>query len=298
MTNDIEELLARRTVLLDGGFGTALIARGLEAGGCTSLRNVETPDVVREIHAGYLAAGSDVVQTNSFDANGPSLARHGLEERLAELNLAAALLAREAVRQAGGGIVAGDIGPTGLFRPPLGTSTAEDFEGAFALQARALAEGGVDYFSLETFSDMEEAKLAVRAIRSVCDLPVTACLTFDRKKRGFFTMMGDTLEAAVHELTEEGVVAVGANCSIGSDAMLEATGTLVEAATIPVIVKPNAGLPRLEGSRAVYDQAPGDFARDIVKMVELGARAVGGCCGSDDRFIAAIRILLGPRGDA
>ncbi len=296
MTDEIITLLERGTVLLDGGFGSALFARGLEGGGATSLWNVEAPDTVREIHAGYLAAGSDVVQANSFDASGPSLARHGLEERMVELNLAAARLAREAVEQAGGGLVAGDIGPTGLFRPPLGTASKEDFEAAFEAQARALVEGGVDYFALETFSDMEEARLAVKAIRKVCLLPITACLTFDRKKRGFFTMMGDTLTDAVNVFAGEGVAAVGANCSIGSDVMVEATSTMLEAAQVPVIVKPNAGLPRLEGTRAVYDQAPADFARDVQKMVELGARVVGGCCGSDDRFIAAIRTLLGPRG--
>lgn len=291
----LQSLLTTRTVLLDGGLGSALIARGLTGGSCTSMWNLDHPDTVREIHADYLNAGSDVIHTNSFDASAPSLVHHSLENQVHEINLAAARIAREAVTAAGHGLVAGDIGPTGLFRPPVSTATPEDFTTAFTAQARALLEGGVDYFALETFTDLEEARLAIGAIRSLCDLPITACLTFDKKKRGYFTLMGDSLTAAAHLFTEEGVAALGANCSIGSEAMLEATSILVEATSIPIIVKPNAGLPALENGQAVYHQAPADFARDLVAMVERGARAVGGCCGTDERFIAALAGALPDR---
>ena len=285
-------LLERATVLLDGGMGSSLIVQGLTGGGCTELWNLEHPERVRTVHEGFLRAGSDVVQTNSFGASTLALARHGLEDRTAELNLAAARIAREAADAVGHGLVAGNLGPTGLFRPPVGTATVEQLQGAFAEQAQALSDGGVDYFSLETFSDLEEARIAIAAIRSVSELPITACLTFDRKKRGYFTLMGDTPARAFESLAAAGACAVGANCSIGSEDMLAGTAEMLEAATVPLILKPNAGLPAIENGRAVYGQEAQEFADHVGAMASLGARAVGGCCGSGTNFIAALRAEL------
>lgn len=288
----IGELLERRGVLLDGGMGSSLIAQGLTAGGCTELWNLEYPDRVRAVHEGFLRAGSDVVQTNSFGGNAVGLARHGVQEQLRELNMAAARIAQEAVQVVGHGIVAGNIGPTGLFRPPVGIATVEELHGAFAPQVVALVEGGVDYFSLETFSDLEEARIAIAAIRAVSELPITACLTFDRKKRGFFTLMGDSPAGAFETLRAEGACAVGANCSIGSEDMLVAVAEMVEAAPVPLILEPNAGLPAIRDGHAVYEQTPAEFAADVAAMARQGAWAVGGCCGSDEHFIAALRVEL------
>ena len=288
----INALLQRRGVLLDGGMGSSLIAQGLTAGGCTELWNLQHPDQVRAVHEGFLRAGSDVVQTNSFGGNAVGLSRHGAEDRLLELNMAAARIAQQAVQVVGHGVVAGNIGPTGLFRPPVGTATVEELHGAFAHQVVALLEGGVDYFSLETFSDLEEARIAIAAIRAVSELPITACLTFDRKKRGFFTLMGDAPASAFETLRAEGACAVGANCSIGSEDLLAATAEMVEAAPVPLILKPNAGLPEIRDGRAVYEQTPAEFAADVAAMARQGAWAVGGCCGSDEHFIAALRVAL------
>jgi 5-methyltetrahydrofolate--homocysteine methyltransferase len=196
------------------------------------------------------------------------------------------------VLSVGHGLVAGNIGPTGLFRPPVGTASTEELHGAFTDQAKALADGGVDYFSLETFSDLEEARIAMGAIRAVSDLPITACLTFDRKKRGFFTLMGDTPAKAFETLHAEGACAVGANCSVGSEDLLAGTAEMLDAAPVPLILKPNAGLPDIENGRAVYRQTAADFAADVGAMARQGAGAVGGCCGTDDHFIAALRAEL------
>jgi len=288
----IVELLERGTVLLDGGMGSSLIMQGLAGGGCTELWNLEHPERVRAVHEGFLRAGSDVVQTNSFGASALALARHGAESRTAELNLAAARIAREATLAVGHGLVAGNIGPTGLFRPPVGTATVEELRGAFTEQAEALAEGGVDYFSLETFSDLEEARIAIVAVRAVSELPITACLTFDRKKRGFFSLMGDTPAKAFETLSAAGACAVGANCSIGSEDMLAGAAQMLDAAPVPLILKPNAGLPAIEDGRTVYRQEAQEFADHVAAMARLGARAVGGCCGTDNDFIAALRAEL------
>lgn len=293
MSVGIVELLERKTVLLDGGMGSSLIAQGLIAGGCTELWNLEHPERVGAVHQGFLRAGSDVVQSNSFGANAVALARHGAEDQLVEINLAAARIAHQATRAVGHGLVAGNIGPTGLFRPPVGTATIEELRGAFTDQAKALAEGGVDYFSLETFSDLEEARIAIEAIRAVSELPITACLTFDRKKRGFFSLMGDTPSRAFETLSAAGACAVGANCSVGSEDMLAATAEMLAAAPVPLILKPNAGLPDVQDGRAVYGQEAHEFATHVGAMARQGARAVGGCCGSDQNFIAALRAELG-----
>lgn len=287
MTRSISERLSRGVVVLDGGMGSQLIARGLESGTSPERWNLERPDDVRAVHAVYISAGSDVVQTNTFGGNPFVLEKHGLADKMEAICVAAAKVAREAAGD--DNLVAGDIGPSGLMLPPVGAADASVLEEGFGRQAAALAEGGVDYIAIETMMDLNEAVCALRGARAATDLPVTVCMTFDRKKRGFFTMMGNTPESCVQSFVEEGAAAVGANCSVGSDVMLELCQRLVSATSLPVIVKPNAGRPEIEAGKAVYRQTPEDFARDVVEMVRLGARAVGGCCGTDERFIGCLK---------
>jgi len=287
MRPSIAGILQDRVALLDGGIGSSLIARGLESGHSPEAWNLERPDQVREVHAGYVASGSDVIQTNSFGGNEFILKNHGLEGRMEEINLAAARLAREAA--GADRLVAGNMGPSGLLLSPLGEAEPAALEEGFARQAAALEAGGVDYVTVETMMDLNEALCALRGILAATRLPVTVSMTFDRKKRGFFTMMGNTPEVCMKTLADEGASAVGANCSIGSDDMVALCPILLEATATPVIVKPNAGLPAMVDGRPVYGQEPEDFARDIAAMVRLGARAVGGCCGTDARFIAAVK---------
>jgi len=290
MSAPLATLWAQQTVLLDGGMGSALIARGLASGGCSDLWNVERPDDVLTVHAGYLAAGSIVIQTNTFGGSALALASHGLASEMEALNCAGARIARRAVEEHGGGrrIVAGSMGPSGRFLPPVGDVDPADLADAFAAQAASLAAGGVDYIAIETMIDIEEALCALRGTRRATALPVTVCLTFEKRPRGFFTMMGNPLQEAVHILADAGADAVGANCSIGSQAMLEACPVLTAASPLPVVLKPNAGLPDIEDGRPVYRQTPEDFARDMAAMARMGAQAVGGCCGTDERFIAAL----------
>ncbi len=290
MSADLAQLWGRSPVLLDGGMVTALIARGFTGGGSPELWNVERPDDVLAVHAGYLEAGSVVIQTNTFGGNGLALLGHGLASEMEALNHAAACIARRAIEQhgQGGRLVAGNLGPSGSFLPPVGDADPGELTEAFSAQAAALAAGGVDYLAIETMTDVEEALCALHGARRATDLPVTVCLTFEKGPRGFFTMMGNPLEDTARTLADAGADAVGANCSIGSETLLEACPLLVAASPVPVVVKPNAGLPELEDGQPLYRQAPRDFARDMAAMARLGARAVGGCCGTDEHFIAAL----------
>lgn len=294
MGEGILERVRRKVVLLDGAMGTALMARGLPSGVPGEEWNLEHPEKVRAVHEEYLAAGSDVVQTNTFGGNPLRLAQHGLADRFEAINRTAARLAREAAGTEH--LVAGNLGPTGLMLPPVGDGDPEAFEAAFAAQAELLARAGVDYLSIETMIDLEEALCAIRgAKRGAPGLPVSACMVFEKKPRGFYSPMGNRPEASMEALVEAGAILVGANCSMGSAEMLELTPVLVEAASVPVVVKPNAGLPRAEGGRVSYDQAPEAFANQVAAMADAGARAVGGCCGTDGRFIAALRRALRAR---
>lgn len=294
MRRSIVELLAEQVVLLDGAMGSALMARGLRAGACPELWNLERPEAVVEVHAEHLRAGSRVVQTNTFGASRIALARHGQADAVESINRTAVRLARDAMERPGAGgrpgddrYVAGNIGPSGVFLPPVGKADVGELEDSFAEQAACLEAAGVDYLSIETMSDLREASCALRGARRAARLPVTVCLTYEARKRGFFTLMGDRPELACRTLVDEGAAAVGANCSVGSAALLELAPLLVEASTVPVICKPNAGLPEIQDGRPVYRQRPEDFASDAVAMARRGVRGVGGCCGTDKHFLAA-----------
>jgi methionine synthase I (cobalamin-dependent) len=287
--NFVARLASGTPLLLDGGMGSALIARGLVLGASPELWNLERPDEVTDIHRRFVQAGSDAIQTNTFGGNPIRLAAHGLEDRCETINRAAVEIARAARPT----FVIGDVGPTGEVLPPVGTGDLGAWRGAFECQARALAEAGVDAFHVETMSDVREARVALEAIRAVAPgVPVMVSMTFDRKKRGFFTVMGDPLLDTLRSLAECGADAVGANCSIVSGDMR----SLVEEASalaVPLVVQPNAGKPRACDDGSVeYAQTPDEFARDMTWMARRGANVLGGCCGTDERFIFALQQKL------
>lgn len=306
--------LAAGPLLLDGGLGSLLIAGGLEAGRAPEWWLLERPDRIAAAHAGYVAAGSDVITTATFGASPPKLASAGLGGRCRELNALGARLAREAA--AGGGaaperaaastgagvaaasgpaaapvLVAGDVGPTGLLLPPVGSADEAQLEAAFAEQAEALAAAGVDLLLIETMYDRREALAAVRAARRT-GLPVLACLTFEARRRGFFTVMGDALVPSLRELAAAGADAVGFNCSVTSDVMVAMAAEAAPLAGAPLVCQPNAGQPRATPAGVVYDADPAAFARDLAAMAAAGARLLGGCCGTTPAFIAAARRAL------
>ena len=291
-TSPFLDLIARRAVLLDGALGTELMKRGLSQGESPDLWNVERPEAVRDIHRSYFEAGSDAVMTNTFGASVLKLEAAGHAGRCAEINAAAAVLALS-VRPSGG-FVGGDIGPTGKFLKPQGEYEESAFEAAFAVQARALAAAGVDFFLIETMYDLREALCAVRACRAAADIPVFATMTFNRTRRGFFTLMGDSVAKCVTAFEALGVPAFGANCTLTGADLADAIREMRAITARPLIAQPNAGQPSIgpEGEDVVYSQSVEEFAADVPKLLDAGASLVGGCCGTTpDHIRRAANIL-------
>jgi methionine synthase I (cobalamin-dependent) len=274
-------------LVLDGAMGTMLMNAGLESGACPELWNVEQPEKVRAIHRAYIEAGSRVLLTNSFGGSRIRLKQHNLENRVAELNRAAAQnLRAEADRVPQTIIVAGSIGPTGELMEPLGKLTFEAAREAFTEQAAALAEGGVDIFWIETMSDISEVQAAVQGARSASELPIAATMTFDARGR---TMMGVSPQKAVETLHGLDILVMGANCGTGPAEFETIIQTMKAAAPEAFLVaKANAGLPKMVGTDLVYDGTPDVMAAYAVQMRDLGARLIGACCGSTPAHIRAM----------
>ena len=284
------ELLAERRVLLaDGATGTNYQDMGIAPGVAPEEWVFDAPERVRELHERFADAGSELVLTCSFGATAPRLADGPLAGRAREVNLRAAELAREAVGE--GRLVAGSLGPTGQLVEPYGLLSRELCVAAYAEQARALADGGVDLLVLETFFALEEAVWAIEGVQSVTDLPLVASFSFDQ---GTHTMMGASPADVVAAVGPLGVTALGANCGRSLDDTDAIVAQFVDAAPhVPLWVKPNAGVPKIVGDAVVYEADPEMLAEHVGAYVDKGARIVGGCCGSTPQHIAAIARALG-----
>ena len=289
----LDEAAREGLLIADGAMGTQLDARGLEPGAPGELWNVERPREVAAVHRSYLDAGARVILTNTLGGSRWKLEVAGLGDRVAELNRVAAELAREAAGEQAW--VLGDVGPTGRFMAPLGAESFEDFVAVFREQVEALVAGGVDAIIVETMSDLQEARAALEAAKTVADLPVVVTMTFtpDRVGGDFHTVMGVGVEEAVGALEEAGADLVGSNCGVGTEVMAGIIERVVGVATVPVVAKPNAGLPRLEAGRTVYDEAPEQFARVLAGLTGVGARILGGCCGTTPEHIRALVRAVG-----
>ncbi len=282
----ILERLGRPGVLVaDGATGTNLQRMGLARGVAPEIWVTERPEAIRALHRSFLDAGSDLVLTCTFGGTRLRLQHAGLADRVVEINRRAAELAR--AEAAGRAYVAGDMGPTGVLLEPLGDLPYEEAVEAFAEQAEGLVQGGVDLLYIETMSDLREVQAAMEGARRVSDLPIFATMSFDR---GGFTMMGVRPEEAVNAILGWGAAAVGANCGRALDEM-EAVIAAMHAARPDalLIAKPNAGLPEIaEDDSVVYKVTPAEMAAYARRYVALGARIVGGCCGSTAEHVAAI----------
>lgn len=285
-----ESKLQNKPILADGATGTVLFTKGLTFGDPPDQWNVlpDKVDTIRWLYRGYLDAGSQLILTNSFGGTAYRLKMHNLQDRVFEINKAAAALARE---QAGDRVVAGSMGPTGELFEPMGKMTYAGAVDAFAAQAEGLAAGGADVFWIETMSDLNEVRAAVEgARRAAPDMPIAATMTFDT--RGF-TMMGISPTDAMREITALGVQAVGANCGNGPDE-LEASIVALHKANpdMPLIAKSNAGMPTLVDGKAVYQATPEMMREHAKRFRALGATIIGGCCGNTHSHIAAMADAL------
>lgn len=291
--NRLAELLARGPVLFDGALGTELLARGVADGRCLEELNLTEPVLVGTVHRDYIAAGADVIETNTFRANRFGLGEHYLEHQLAAINRAGARLAVEARNASGRPVlVAGSVGPLGRPIEPVGAIKRSSAERMFVEQITPLVEAGVDLLVLETFTAIGELELAVQVARAVApDVPVVASLSFDDEANP-----AEAAAALVRALRPLGVAAVGANCGSGPQAALHVVQHLVAAGATMVAAVPNAGLPQRVGGRLVYTAGPDYFADWAGRVVAVGARIVGGCCGTRPEHVAAMRAGLAEPG--
>ncbi len=293
----LTERIKQAPFFLDGAMGTQLFAYGVKPGACNELINIESPQIILDIHRSYLDAGSNAVTTNTFGANKFVLNRHNLSDKVTELNTAAAKIARQAAGDQN--YVLGLIGPSGDFLQPLGSLEPDQLKAAFAEQTKALAAADVDAILIETMTALDEITIAIEAVKSVCDLPIFASMSYDTAGDDFRTMMGVNVDSAVAKLTSLDVTAVGFNCGT---ATLEGYITLaqkyvaaVKAANTDtqIFVEPNAGIPELIEDKAVYNVTAQQFADTAKKIADLGIKIIGGCCGTNPELIGALTEKLG-----
>lgn len=292
MATDFLTRIARGAVLCDGAMGTVLYAKGIFINRCYDELNLAQPDLIRSIHGEYVASGAEVVETNTFGANSYRLARHSLQGKVRDINLAGARLAREALasKKEVDALVAGSVGPLGIRIEPLGKTSFEEARAAFAEQICALAEGGVDIILLETFGYLSEMHQALLAAREVApNLPVVAQVTIDEEGN---CLDGTTPEVFGQRLTEWGADVIGCNCSVGPVAMLEAIERVRRVTDKPLSAMPNAGIPRSVEGRNIYLSSPEYMASYVRKFIRAGVSFVGGCCGTTPEHIRAMRSAL------
>ena len=284
---DFRRELDKRVLVCDGAMGTMLYARGIFLNRSFDELNLTQPDLVAEIHKAYAQAGADVLETNTFGANRIKLATFGLGDQVRAINVQGAKIARHAARDHA--YVAGAIGPLGIRVEPWGRTGVDEAEEHFREQARALVDGGVDLFVLETFRDVNEIGAAIRAVRSVCDLPIVAQMTTEDDGN---TLDGVAPEAFVPELERWGVDIVGVNCSVGPAAMLETLERIGRVAHVKLSAQPNAGRPREIEGRNIYLCSPEYMASYARRFINSGVRLVGGCCGTTPDHIRHIKMAV------
>ncbi len=283
MKNFRDLLDSEGVYVFDGAMGTRLYDKGVYINRSYDELNITAPDLVREVHEEYVAAGADIIETNSFGATRHKLQPYGLESKLHEINIAAARLAREAAGDKA--YVAGAIGPLGLRVEPFGPTSFDEAKEMFKEQIEALLEGGVDLFILETFSELPLIEQAIRAVREVSDLPIVAQMTIQIDGK---TIYGDTPEHFTQKLDELGVDVIGLNCGMGPNHLLNALEKMRSVTTKPLSAQPNAGLPRDVQGRQFYMGSPEYMAEFSRRFVQVGAKFVGGCCGTTPTHIKLI----------
>ena len=268
-------------LVLDGATGSNLRLAGMPVGVCTEQWVLEHPQAIIDLQSAYAAAGSDIVYAPTFMANRISLAMHGLQDRVAEMNKGLVALSKRAVN--GRALVAGDLTTTGKPLEPIGTLSYHELFETYGEQIAALADAGVDLLVAETMLNIDETACAVEAAKAVCDLPIMCSLTIESDGRLLF---GGTITEAVETLQAVGAAAVGLNCSTGPDQLEAVVSAMKAVAAVPVIVKPNAGLPTIDDKgMAHYSMAPDYYVECMKKLVACGANIVGGCCGTTPEYI-------------
>ena len=278
----ITDVLKTGKILVsDGAWGTFLYQKGLKSGECPDEWSLTHYDIVRDVARSYFETGSDMVQTNSFGANRFKLQHFGLQDKVAEINVAAARASREAAGD--DRYVIASIGPTGKMLL-MGDVTEEEFYDCFREQAVAGEKAGADFAAIETMSDLAELEAAILAVTENTGLPVLATMTFNKAGR---TFTGCTPESFAETVQRLGVAAAGLNCSLGPSEMYETAERIAKRTSLPLIIKPNAGLP--DSRTGLYSIGPAEFARQMLPYAKIGAKIIGGCCGTTPEYIRDLK---------
>lgn len=277
------EMVEQKIIILDGAFGTELQKRGMPTGVCPEQWVLEHPESIVSIQKEYVAAGSNAVYTCTFSGNRLKLEEFGLGDQVLEINRRLALLSREAVGQSG--LVAGDLSITGQFVRPFGSMPFETAVEVYKEQVKGLLEGGVDFFVIETMTDLQEARAAVIAVKESCSLPICVTMTFDEDGR---TLTGTDPVTALITLQSLGADAVGCNCSTGPETMVKFIRRMKPYAKVPLIAKPNAGLPELVNGKTEFSMSANEFGNYVNSLLDAGVNLIGGCCGTSPEYIKEI----------
>jgi len=288
----ITSRIGRGQVLLaDGAIGSLLMARGLPRGAAPESFNLSHPEILEEIASRYLEAGAEIIQTNTFGASPLKLANYGLADQAAAINEKAVRAVRRVVGDRA--YVSASCGPCGKILQPYGDTEAEKMSESFETQMRALINAGADIICVETMSDISEAKLAIQAARSVSpSIPVMATMTFEATARGFFTIMGVTIEKACRELEKAGADLIGSNCGNGSLQMVAIAKEFRKFTKLPLLIQANAGVPELKAGEVHYPETPEYMAAMSRELIRAGVAVIGGCCGTTQEHIRAMRKVV------
>lgn len=281
------KILSDKVLILDGATGTQLHENGMPGNVSPELWIASNPEKLIKVQQDYIAAGSEVIYSCTFGANRLKLAESNILEGISEINEKLLRISRRAAEKKA--LVAGCIGPTGHFVEPFGDLPFEEAVKIFKEQAKGQLDGGADLFVIETMIDIQEARAALIAVKEICDLPVIVSMTFSDDGQ---TLTGSTPEAAIVTLQSLGASAVGCNCSVGPDSMIPIVKKMKAFATVPLLAKPNAGLPKLVGSKTVFDMKAEDFAAFGKDFIKAGANIIGGCCGTSPEFIRKIKASI------
>jgi 5-methyltetrahydrofolate--homocysteine methyltransferase len=291
MDGPLERLQSGEILCGDGGWGTQLMARGLEPGDSPEALNLSNPEALVEVAELYVDAGAELITTNTFGGSSLKLKDFSLDHQTEEINAAAIEVLKPVV--SGRAYISASIGPTGKLLKPYGDTEPEQMAESFGRQVGAVIEAGTDIVCVETMIDLTEALLAIKAARAISsEIPIIATMTFDKTPRGYFTVMGVSVEQACNGLTDAGANIVGSNCGNGIEKMIEIAAEFVEHSKLPVIIQSNAGVPENVGGEVVYPETPEFMAERTPQLIDLGVKIIGGCCGTGPDHIRAFRAVI------
>lgn len=287
----LERIKSGEVLVGDGAMGTMLMERGLKPGDPPEFLNLTHPEIVREIASLYLNAGADIIQTNTFGGSPLKLSFYALEGKTEEINRNGVRAARAVVKDHA--YISGSCGPSGKFLKPYGDIEPEEMYHNFERQIRALIDAGVDTLCIETMTDLNEIRCAIKAAKTISpDTPVMATMTFDITPRGFYTVMGVSIQDAARELEQAGADIIGSNCGNGIENMVKIAQEFKHYTELPIVIQSNAGIPEIRNATTEYPETPEFMAKKAKGLLSIGVSIIGGCCGTTPEHIKALRAMV------